>query len=57
MTICHVSLALAIFNLGLILYIIQRAEKRRISAEAVDRMLETILKKRTAPEVTRTQPE
>ena len=47
MATCHFSLVLAIFNLGLVLYIIRRAEKRKVSTEATDRMLQAVLKKHT----------
>ena len=44
MTICHLSFALAIFNLLLILYVVRRAEQRRGETEATDQLLRTIVK-------------
>ena len=47
--ICHLSLAIAIFNLGLILHVIRRTEKRRAQTEAADRLLATILNRPPEP--------
>ena len=47
--ICHLSLAIAIFNLGLLLYVIQRGQKRRAAAAAADRAMATILKRPPEP--------
>ena len=42
--ICHISLAVALFNLVLILTVISRMERRRTTTEATDRVLESILR-------------
>ena len=41
--ICHLSLAVALFNLMLILTVIRRIERRRTNAEATDKVLASIL--------------
>lgn len=42
--ICHISLAVALFNLVLILTVVSRIERRRTSAEATHRMLGSVLR-------------
>ena len=55
--ICHLSLAIAILNLGLILHVIRRAEKQRAAAKAADHVLSTILKRPPEPRKPRVRPE
>ncbi len=43
--LCHLALVISVFNLGLVLFIIRRMERRRTAARAADVVLESILRK------------